>query len=699
MNKAQKVKWYFQLLIILPILITPLIYTHLTPDNQLSIRYIFIGVFTVLLTGMSIFKLRTNKFIQFKRGLLLFLIPLFFFLLISGISLLWTNNLGDGIYILGKFFIFSLLVIMIFLTFSDVDNYIPTLIKVINTLAFIIICIGVYQLLEITASNDLSHSGLYDLTATFAHKNIYTQVLLFCLPFSLYAAIIYKKVWKSFGIMISLGLLILITLSMSRAVWLAAFFSITVTGIIAFKFRENKQFSLKKPLLYSIGVLFVISSTVAIYSHYDKSQAFLKQTTKILKLDHGTAKDRLQLWNKTLQLSLEKPIGGYGLASWKIKILKQGNTDLKSEDNLTFYQRPHNDFLWIWSEQGIIGILAYIMLFFSTFIFLIKMVTNSEYDQYRPFILVVIFSLIAFIIYSFFSFPIDRIEHLLFLALMFGFTLSLYNQGDQQKGFRLSVVSISLIQISSILILIFFILFGSMRFLSEYHLQKAFDAKIKKDWPGVIASINHAQTNYYQIDPFSTPLSWHKGIAHYNLGQMELAKAEFEQAKIYNPHHIHVLNNLATIHGIMGNIPIAISYYKKAIQIAPNFEDALFNITTLYFQTKSMDSALVYFEKIKNPASKTKHQLFIDNLVSPHVIKLEYEIDEEYLRTAISDIRCNPEWLKQIVISAGENDNPIKKQILLDALYVLHKQKSLLTKDQADSLMNKYDNLTKKITL
>ena len=82
-----------------------------------------------------------------------------------------------------------------------------------------------------------------------------------------------------------------------------------------------------------------------------------------MTFDQGSTKDRLELWTRTIQLIKEKPLFGHGLSDWKIEMLKYGNKGLVSEDNNTFYQRPHNDFLWIMSETGIIGILLYVAVF------------------------------------------------------------------------------------------------------------------------------------------------------------------------------------------------------------------------------------------------------------------------------------------------------------------------------------------------
>lgn len=68
---------------------------------------------------------------------------------------------------------------------------------------------------------------------------------------------------------------------------------------------------------------------------------------------------------------------------------------------------------------------------------------------------------------------------------------------------------------------------GISRFVSETHLQKAYTARANGAWQNTIDEIEKAENEYYNIDPMCTPLRWYSGSAHYNLGNQELAFANF----------------------------------------------------------------------------------------------------------------------------------------------------------------------------
>ncbi|MDP6771355.1 MAG: tetratricopeptide repeat protein, partial [Anaerolineales bacterium] len=77
-------------------------------------------------------------------------------------------------------------------------------------------------------------------------------------------------------------------------------------------------------------------------------------------------------------------------------------------------------------------------------------------------------------------------------------------------------------------------------------------------------------------------VSWYKGIAYFGLEDLNRAMVEFEMAYGINPNNPQVLNNLATTYQLAGNTSMALELYQKAVNLAPDFQDALLNISILY---------------------------------------------------------------------------------------------------------------------
>ena len=94
-----------------------------------------------------------------------------------------------------------------------------------------------------------------------------------------------------------------------------------------------------------------------------KRKPLQEKLTSAANFGEGSAQVRLQLWKKTLSMIADHPVLGVGAGNWKVVIPHYGTNGLPSEQGKVQYIRPHNDFLWILSENGPIALLAYLSLF------------------------------------------------------------------------------------------------------------------------------------------------------------------------------------------------------------------------------------------------------------------------------------------------------------------------------------------------
>ena len=182
-------------------------------------------------------------------------------------------------------------------------------------------------------------------------------MLFFSFPFTLISFLYIKeKFWEIIGFasfLISLFLLIILS---NRATWIALatgfltsvfFYLWRYSGDIHFRYIN---ISLRKKIVFLSSIL-VLIAVFFIYLNFTNVSSLETHAKDIVSFDKGSTKDRIELWTRTIHMIKEKPLFGQGLGNWKIEILKYGNQGLISEDNNTFYQRPHNDFLWILAKK------------------------------------------------------------------------------------------------------------------------------------------------------------------------------------------------------------------------------------------------------------------------------------------------------------------------------------------------------------
>jgi tetratricopeptide (TPR) repeat protein len=102
----------------------------------------------------------------------------------------------------------------------------------------------------------------------------------------------------------------------------------------------------------------------------------------------------------------------------------------------------------------------------------------------------------------------------------------------------------------------------------------------------------------YQLGPKDSAVIANKtGIAYHQLLDLENAKKWYERAGKLNPQYAEAINNLGTIFYATKSYRRAISQYKKALVIQPQSASMLSNLGTAYFARKNYAEAFDAYQK------------------------------------------------------------------------------------------------------
>ena len=186
------------------------------------------------------------------------------------------------------------------------------------------------------------------------------------------------------------------------------------------------------------------------------------------------------------------------------------------------------------------------MLPFLSFalVYIIRILRNCRnYEEFLFYNLILVVG-IGFLVYSFFSFPKERIETLIVTSVVLGLIANKHQEIKNGQNFSSGMLRFILLM--AIVLLSFSMYVAGSRFNSDIHMKKALIAKDRKNYNVIIKEINKASSFFYPDDPFSTPLYWYRGSAYFNQNNTDRACKDFEAAYAINPYHIHVLNNLAS---------------------------------------------------------------------------------------------------------------------------------------------------------
>lgn len=256
---------------------------------------------------------------------------------------------------------------------------------------------------------------------------------------------------------------------------------------------------------------------------------------------------------------------------------------------------------------------------------------------------------------------------------------------SQKKVWNIHAVFLPLIVIS------FFALYvGFKRYVGEIHLQKAYTARANSDWQTVISEIEKAESNYFAIDPMCTPLRWYSGSAYYNLGNQQLAYADFQTSYKLNPNHIHVLNNLGTAYEINGEHDKAIKMYSRALEISPSFNEAQLNLVASYFNSGNKNEAFNSYSTLAYDTLNEKYMQILPLVVNSKLKIISDTITCIPLKMQVEAICNTPEWSKSLYIKSMQNNVSFDKQILTDAIFVLDSVEKKNNFVYINSIINKF---------
>lgn len=133
-------------------------------------------------------------------------------------------------------------------------------------------------------------------------------------------------------------------------------------------------------------------------------------------LESPAIKDRLTIWQLSLEAFKERPLIGWGFANFRIPYNKHYNPIVYTTYvNGTFYDKPHNVFIERLVDSGVLGLLAYILVFVLSF-YTLRQPGNDEDDFLKPFLVSL---LIAYLIQNFFIFDTTTTYMLWALVLAF----------------------------------------------------------------------------------------------------------------------------------------------------------------------------------------------------------------------------------------------------------------------------------------
>jgi O-antigen ligase len=568
-------------------LAVPLLYSKATIDPVLPLGFLVVSLLGIVLVAtLGVRLLRSRTTLTLHRAEAIVLGGLMAYILVAALSTWITGPTPDGYFELLRLATFAWLIAASSRAIDGEPSRLALLAKLVVLASFLVGGFAVLQYYRVAIFEWMERDTTVD--STMGHRNLLASFMALAFPFVAYAFFELEGRWRAAAAAAMLVSIFLLVALQSRSVWVAfpagLAFSLLVLAVATKRPRSRHDTRrVYRPRWIQAGVVAALGASVALLFHSPASRAPMgEHVASIVQLGHASVQERLQLWSRSLRMIREHPFIGVGPGNWRVALPAYGMAGLRSDTGTLHFQQPHNDFLWVATETGVVGGALYLAVFASLLVLGVSATMRARSLHDRLVIVLVLLGLSCYLVDSLFSFPKERVAHTVYLALLIGTLLSFQRRAADSpaarsfsRGWTLAIVVLAA---ATSLVAGRFAL---ARYRAELHLRRALEARAAKNWPLMVAHLDRIERRFYVMDPSSAPVVWYRGVARFEMGDRAAACDDFRTALEVHPNHVHVLNNLATCQTLGGEHDEAIRNYRRAIEIAPRFEEARVNLGSL----------------------------------------------------------------------------------------------------------------------
>lgn len=351
-----------------------------------------------------------------------------FFLICCLSTVVALNKTESLVRITDLFMFLSTLIILVYIHRNKLIDIINFGFYIFVSLLFIDVITLFISYVNIESFSEFTFKRSDELTGIYGNKNIKAVSIGMKTPFVIILFIKHRQ------IILRAMLLILLTMSFysilllsSRAVFISIIATITFL-VFAFLaktifFNRNNRRDLRHLLLYIIPLILSFILFKVFVNQSDSISVEDRISTIINSDEDRSISERLRFYNQSIDYIKKRPILGYGIGNWKIYSIQADSSNMASYIVPYF---THNDFLEIFVETGISGLIFYLLFFFYLFKFNYLNILDWFKNNRSIEVLFLSIFLIYYFIDSNLNFPLDRtsmqIQFALYIFLLINYS-------------------------------------------------------------------------------------------------------------------------------------------------------------------------------------------------------------------------------------------------------------------------------------
>jgi O-antigen ligase/lipoprotein NlpI len=643
------------IVILIPLALYPYCIPVFVPIKELSLQIL-------VLLGLTMWKLRIVTFNKLEWKATSLDKPVIFYLILGCLSLIWSVNIYNSIMTLPIFLVGLVLYFVVSNSIRE-QKKIERLLLIVIILGTIMGAYGILQYLGIDFGFWTGNIGRGQVFGLFGNVNYFAEYMI--LPLSLTIGLILskEKVFNRFFLLLCLIIMGgALFLTFTRGSYLAI--AISIPAILFLYYRSssnntNKQYY-KKIILYFLLLVIIALAVIYIPHPLNKENTPLGKLRNRVTIESLTSGSsilrRVATWKFTWMMIEDYPILGSGVGTYGYQSLKYQADFFAQGKNRDIYPhgfavQAHNEYLQIWSELGIIGLLLFLWIIFNYYRnILIHFRRLGEKEKAITIGLAA--GVTAVLVDSLFGFPLQLAASISLFWIFLGFTSAQINIANTREKMLISHEK------------------------DENNVKKEVFEDKQKNNNSTMATIKKIILYLLVIAlmlvcisllirPFMARVYWYYGNQQIVRENYNEAIAIYEKGLQWNPWQGEMYYDIGNVLATKGINQLALEYYHKAEKYIDHHRLPRY-IATLYTRRGETSKAIPYLEKAikyqQNKKSMLPLQLQLGNI---YLKAKDYKKAEQHFNDAIAN---NPDSAEAYYGIAGAYINQGKRELAVEAL-------------------------------
>ncbi len=436
--------------------------------------------------------------------------------------------------------------------------------------------------------------------STFSNRNMAAHYVAICFPLTMgLIAVSERNRTRVLGSVCLVLALLYLWYTGTRSAWLAVLVVVVLSAAGFLWLRRSVETAPRRARVLATAAFLVVASLVGLYAATggaDGEAAFSPGPGSVSGAIEGSAGLRLVFWKNTLAMVRDHPWLGVGPGNFKLHYplyhrAVEVDWTFDEEHQL---ERVHNDHLQILAEVGIVGLVAWVLIFIIAFRIAWRCLrARQTWIPLQAFFASL--GLVSFLVVACFSFPLERAVPPIYLFGLLGILGFLHaeaaNGGKEQT--RLSPKA----RWAGVLLLIGFLAtsvsFGRRQVRTEIYYAKGVQRTYTGENQLAVSWLERAR----QLSPRDTNVLLLLAGNHISMGRCDLALDRLREVLSLHPHKVNAISNTGYCYLQLQDYPEAERYFRMTLELIPDSPETHTNLGTACFKQGEYDLAVEYYRK------------------------------------------------------------------------------------------------------